>query len=185
MSTIYDETETDFGVDEKPKRSRLRSMFTSAGSYGMGAVGCLVMLSLPVLFLVGAEILGEFVLPWLLLVCPAVVVLSVVVIPPLTIFRTTRPWAGLAMVVGSHIFGLTTWLLGFVLTLTLWGMIAVIIGLFLLGVGVVPFAMLATGFNGMWLEFGILWLGVVLTFGYRILGHVLMGLAERDLDYGT
>ena len=63
--------------------------------------------------------------------------------------------------------------MGLLLTLALWGVLAVIIGLFLFGVGVVPIAMLATLFNGMWLELGLLFLAVILTFGCRLLGIVL------------
>ena len=63
--------------------------------------------------------------------------------------------------------------MGLLLTWMLWGGFAVMIGLFLCGVGVVPMAMLATLFSGMWLELGLLFLAIVLTFGTRILGIVI------------
>lgn len=59
------------------------------------------------------------------------------------------------------------------LTLALWGVVAVVIGLILLGVGVVPIAMLATLLNGMWAELGMLAVAVVLTYGFRTLGAAL------------
>ena len=39
---------------------------------------------------------------------------------------------------------------GLLLTLSLWGLGAVFIGLFMAGIGVVPIAMLATLLKGMW-----------------------------------
>lgn len=161
----------------------MHSKVAAVGKYGLGMVGCLVMLSLPALFLVGAEILGEFVLPWLLLTCPVVLGLSALVVCPLAIFRVTRPWAGLVMVIGSYVFGLTAWFLGFLLTLDLWGPIAVIIGLFIFGVGIVPIAMLATLLNAMWLELGILSLAILLTFGYRIGGYGLVEAGEAGGEF--
>lgn len=62
----------------------------------------------------------------------------------------------------------------------LWGGIAVFIGLFLLGVGVVPIAMLATLFNGMWSTLGELFLLLILTFGSRFLGIYLVEKYEAQ-----
>ena len=72
--------------------------------------------------------------------------------------------------------------MGLLLTLDLWGGCAAVIGLFLLGIGVVPIAMLATLFNGMWIELGLLVLAVVLTFGLRILGAFLQDTAISGPD---
>ncbi len=70
--------------------------------------------------------------------------------------------------------------MGFLLTLELWGVFAVLIGLFFLGIGVVPIAILATLFNGMWVELGMLVLAVVLTFGVRMLGMFLADSSQSD-----
>jgi hypothetical protein len=67
--------------------------------------------------------------------------------------------------------------MGLLLTWMLWGGFAVFIGLFLMGIGVVPIAMAATLFKGMWAELGLLVLAVVLTFGLRTLG---ITLTEND-----
>lgn len=52
-----------------------------------------------------------------------------------------------------------------------------------MGIGVVPIAMLATLFKGMWLEFGSLILFTILTFGVRILGVYLIEKAGSDSRY--
>jgi hypothetical protein len=84
----------------------------------------------------------QFLLPaaWVL------VLVSVFVLGPLALMRTTRPWAGMGMMLGSYVIGLTTWLLGSAVTLGTYGWTALIIGWLLLGVGVVPIAVFAAFF---------------------------------------
>ena len=123
--------------------------------------------------LAGSLIVGQKVLPWLLLASYLALVADLMVLLPLTFIRIVRPWVGLGFVISSYVFGLTGWFMGLLLTWALWGGHAVFIGLCFLGVGVVPMAMLATLFKGMWPELGMLILAVVLTFGIRLLGGVL------------
>jgi len=73
------------------------------------------------------------------------------------------------------VFGATLWMEGLLLTLAIWGVGAVFIGLFLAGVGVVPIAMLATLIKGMWGPLIELVLLTIMTFGSRI---GAMSLAE-------
>jgi membrane protein YdbS with pleckstrin-like domain len=94
----------------------------------------------------------------------------------MSLIPPTRPWAGLGFFISSYIFGLTGWFMGLLLTWAIWGGVVVIIGLLFMGIGVVPLGMLATLFNGMWLELGLLTFVLILTFGLRTLG---MTLAEK------
>lgn len=90
-----------------------------------------------------------------------------------------RGVVGLIIYISSYVYGLSAWIYGLAVTLALWGWIAVIIGLFLGGVGVVPIGMLAAIFHGEW---GILWtllLTVVLTYGSRIVGYALANSADN------
>lgn len=73
--------------------------------------------------------------------------------------------------------------MGLLLSWELWGPIAVIIGLFIFGIGVVPIAMLATLFNGMWIELGFLVLAIILTFGFRFFGIGLVEKAREMNEY--
>jgi hypothetical protein len=68
----------------------------------------------------------------------------------------------------SYLFGVTLWLTGFLVTFALWGTVAVVLGVLLLGVGVVPIGLLATALNGMWPQFFSLLVMVLLTFGTRM-----------------
>jgi hypothetical protein len=69
-------------------------------------------------------------------------------------------------------------MMGFLLTLAIWGATGVIIGLFLAGIGVVPVAMLATLFHGMWEPLIQLVLLFILTFGTRMGSLYLLGSLE-------
>lgn len=159
------------------KSMSAKSIISNIGSYALGLVIMLVLVALPVLFIFGGIWVGEKILPWLILLSILAIGFNIVILLPLALIPPTRPWAGLGFFISSFIFGLTGWFMGLLLTWILWGGLAVIIGIFFMGIGVVPIAMLATLFNGMWLELGLLFLVVVLTFGLRILGITLV---ERD-----
>lgn len=65
------------------------------------------------------------------------------------------------MFIATIILGVATWLWGLVVTWAMWGGWAVLVGLFFLGVGVVPMGMAAAAFNEEW---GLLLnMGVTLT----------------------
>lgn len=85
-----------------------------------------------------------------------------------------RPAVGLVLYVSSYVFGLATWVYGLAVTLSLWGVLALIIGLFLGGVGVVPIGMLAAIFHGQGGVFLTLLLTSLLTYGTRFVGLALI-----------
>jgi hypothetical protein len=57
---------------------------------------------------------------------------------------------------------------GFLLTLAIWGIGAIIIGFLIAGIGVVPIAILATLIKGLWPHFIELVLLTILTFSCRL-----------------
>lgn len=148
----------------------IKSIASNVGSYILGAIVMLLIFCIPVLLIWGGAWLSEKILPWLMLLSLLAFAFNLIILGPLALIRSTRQWAGLGFFVSSYIFGLMGWCMGLFLTWVLWGGIAVLIGLFIMGIGVVPIAMLATLFNGMWPELGILVLTIILTFGLRFLG---------------
>ncbi len=96
---------------------------------------------------------------------------AVFVLLPLTIWRKTRGAAGAGLMVTSYIFGLTTWLFSAAVTFGSFGWFGLIIGLLVLGVGVVPLAIIGAIFK---LDNGglalVLFVMVVVTFGARFGG---------------
>lgn len=86
---------------------------------------------------------------------------------PLAIPRSTRSFSSISLYISSYIFGATLWMEGLLLTLSIWGLGAVFIGIILGGVGVVPIAMLATLIKGMWRQLIELLLLTIATFACR------------------
>lgn len=152
----------------------VKSTISNIGKYSLGTVIMIAFFCLPVIFLLGSLWVAEKFLPFLILLSIIAFCICLIILLPLGIFRVTRPIAGTGLFIASYIFGVTGWLMGLLLTWILWGSIAVIIGLFFMGIGVVPIAIIATLFNGMWLELGILILAIILTFGFRIIGLIFV-----------
>ena len=138
-------------------------------------VGSIIALIL--FFTVGATV-GVTILPfvsWLTGILFAVNIIALLI----AISRKTRGVVGIIIFLSSYVYGLQTWIIGLLVTLTLWGWIAVIIGLFIGGIGVVPIGMAATIFNGRWSIFFVLLINVILTYGTRIIGGTLAESAGR------
>jgi len=151
----------------------IKSVTQIIGGCALYVVLLAASVGLVIAFIVGAAWLVQFVLPWLMLASIIVLGLCIFVLGPLAIIPATRPIAGVCYFIASYLFGLTGWFMGLLLAWMLWGLWAVIVGLVIFGVGVVPVAMLATLVNGRWWDLGFLLLAVVLTFGTRLLGAAL------------
>ena len=138
-------------------------------------VGSIIALIL--FFTVGATV-GVTILPfvsWLTGILFAVNIIALLI----AISRKTRGVVGIIIFLSSYVYGLQTWIIGLLVTLTLWGWIAVIFGLFIGGIGVVPIGMAAAIFNGRWSIFFVLLINVILTYGTRIIGGTLAESAGR------
>ena len=138
------------------------------GAYVLGIAVLLLLLAIPIFFIMGAVWVGNYVLPWLTLLAWIVLGIDIIFVSPLLLFKKTREAALVALHVSSYAFGLLLWFLGLLLCYYIWGFIAVFIGLALMGIGVVPVAMLATLFTGEFGMFGTLVFLTFLTFGVRI-----------------
>ena len=152
----------------------------SAGAVIAGIAFLIGLLLLSGLFIHGSARVGEKIYPWLATVSGYALVVVIFVLLPLAFYRKTRVVSGIGMMIASYVFGLTLWVWGLLLTYNLWGLLAVFIGLFMFGVGVVPIAMLATLFKGMWSTLGQLVLLTVLTFGTRFAGMWITSKAQLD-----
>lgn len=152
--------------------------FKSNGINLLAIASIAIILILIALFVHSSVWLGDKIHPWLVKISILLLVVVIVILLPLAIFSKTRSLVGGIMIFASWVFGATLWVSGLLLTYHLWGAFAVFIGLFLLGVGVVPFAILATIFSGMWSDLGELVLLIILTFGTRFIGASLVEKAK-------
>ena len=91
----------------------------------------------------------------------------------------TRAVSALEYMIASFAFGAIMWVWGMAFTYTVWGLFAVILGLAIFGVGVVPIAML--GGLGAWGlgDLGGFVIMAVLTYGCRMLAMWLGQKADE------
>lgn len=135
-----------------------------------------IIIAAVLFFTLGAKVAFE-IAPFINWLAGILLVINIVLLL-FAIIPKARGVVGLIIYISSYIYGLSAWIYGLAVTLALWGWLAVIIGIFLGGVGVVPIGMLAAIFNGEW---GILWtllLTVVLTYGSRMIGYALANSAD-------
>lgn len=138
----------------------------------------IAILSLPLVFIMGAAWASKNLLGPLIIVGWILLAINIVIFLPLSIFKRLRGFTGGSIFFSSFLFGLVAWLLGFILTYSIWGAWAVVIGILFLGGGVVPIALLATAINGYWDPFLTLLVVSVLTFGARIIGLLIAESGE-------
>lgn len=146
-----------------------------------GAIFIGIIIAIALFFAIGAQVaftIQPFV-NWLaaILFVINIIILLVAIIP------SARGVAGIIIYVSSYVYGLATWIYGLAVTLALWGWIAVIIGIMLGGVGVVPIGMLAAIFNGHWDIFWTLLLTLVLTYIARVIGTMLVNSGENHQEH--
>jgi O-antigen/teichoic acid export membrane protein len=134
--------------------------------------------SIPALFLLGGTWAAKHLLQPLIVIGWIAVALDVLVLLPLSVFRKIRGFTGAVIFISSFVFGLVTWLLGFILTYALWGIWGVLIGILLFGGAVVPFALMATMFEGMWDPFFTVLVLLIITFGSHTAGMLIAESTE-------
>jgi len=156
-------------VVQQSGESRLKKIGTSA----LVPIGCGAFLLLTVLLFRGMVWASEKALPWLLTASKYTVGICIFVLLPLCIFRKLRPYVGVAFAYASLVFGAMLWAYSCLFAFDVWGYGGLIIGLIFAGVGVVVIAFLAALLHAQWWVLLDLVVGIVLTFGTRILGDWL------------
>ena len=124
----------------------------------------LCILSVPVLFIFGSIALGIKILPYLYKITTGLIVGNIIVLLMAIVNKKMKSGVSGLLILSSIVYGISGWFVGLVVTYNIWGGFAVLIGLLFLGVGVVPMALLATLFNGMWEQFGIMIFYVIITY---------------------
>jgi len=101
-----------------------------------------------------------------------VFIIDLIIMLPLSLFKKTSFFAANFIYYSSYFFGFLLWLESAFYTFGLWGLIALIIGLIIVGVGVVPMAFLALAINGMWDHLIALLVNFIIIIIVRFLEHV-------------
>jgi hypothetical protein len=134
---------------------------TPAAIFGLLFLVAMIVVS--TFIISGIEWVSLRLLPWFSWATWISSALVAFVFLPLAIPRGTRRFSSTGLLISSYLFGITLWMTGFLYTLSLCGVFAVYVGLFLGGIAVVPIAMAATLFYGMWVPLISLLLLTIMT----------------------
>jgi len=159
----------------------VRGKFNKLWLVFIGIVSIIVFWIIIALFLKGSAWLGEVMYPSLSLIFRTVFWVSILLFLPLALFKKTRTFSGKGLYFVSWIFGIHLWITSFLITYKTWGVVAVIIGILIMGIGVFPISLLATLLTGEWSALGQLLLLFIMTIGSRRLGMRLA--AEKTPSY--
>ena len=136
---------------------------TITGRIAPGLTLCGALAILGVYVFNGAGAVATDVIPNVNVASAVVIAVSIALMLPLSLFRSTRKIAFFGFLSASYVLGLTVWTYGLVITNTMLGSAATAIGLLLGLVGVVPLGMIAAGWKGVWFFVIELAVGLLLT----------------------
>lgn len=177
---ILEPNEDGVYVPSGPQSSSAKQLFKSMGRVVIGFGLLMGLMLLILMFVKGGVWVGEKTYPLLSGFSKLALFLTFFILTPLTLFKPTRSFAGLGIYFASYVFGLTLWVWSLVLTYNLWGIFAVLIGLFFAGIGIVPVALLATLFSGKLSVFGELLLLMAFVPISRMFGIFMVARAAAD-----
>jgi hypothetical protein len=150
-----------------------------AGTTILGVVVMLGLIAIPVALLMGAAEFSVWALNWTPTAFAISFFVTILLLVPMALIPPTRGYAAVGFSGVSYVFGAILWLAAMAFTYITWGLFAVIVGLMLFGVGVVPVGMLAALIQGEWSTLGTFGAMLVLTYGCRILGAWLAQVADE------
>ena len=99
---------------------------------------------------------------------------------PLSFINKLKKTLSYVFTISAFIFWLNAWVWSFLLCLSIWGALSVVIGFIILGIGIVPIAILACMFDGQWGV--ILQLIILISFG-SLSKYYGSKLNQELLDY--
>jgi hypothetical protein len=117
--------------------------------------------------LTGAAEFSLWVLEWTFSSFWIALLVSIVLLAPLSLIPSARGFSAIGFMLASIAFSTILWLWGMAYTYSVWGMLGVVIGLVLLGIGVVPVAMVAALIYGDWPTLGMFVVTGIASIGFR------------------
>ena len=120
-------------------------------------------------FIYGGIWFKETILPLHGLFFAVLLILTFLILIPLMVVKTTRPYSGLVLYQLTYLFGGIAWFYSAHYCLYFIGLFWLIVGLFIAGVGVVPVAVIGSIIKGHWEFLLFVVVQLVATFGCRAL----------------
>jgi len=161
----------------KPEGESLLKKVGLASLIPIGFVGFVLLIILLVRGMVWAS---AKLLPWLINASTIALAICVFVLLPLWVFRKTRTWAGRGFYTASFLFGAMLFTYSCIAAVEIWGYVALAIGLVLPGLAWCPLHF----WRRCRTRRSVLWnvaLGIVLTFGTRLLGIWLSNSPQEQI----
>ena len=158
----------------------VKGFFSGLGTFLLITLVVLALIFLAIFFVWGGVALSALLNPlleWIFRVTSILLLVFVV----FGFFKGTRVFASQALLVSSYILGFCLWMRSILVLYALAGVFWVIIGLLLGGVGVIPIAIIAGMFEGLWGIVGQLVYATLITLVARWLGLYYAEKAGRAL----
>jgi len=162
------------------KSSSIIEGIKSMGAFILWIAVVIGFIFLAVILLKGGVSLADKIFPYLVKISNWVTLFLIFILIPMAYFKKTKMYAGIGLYSASYFFGFSMWIYSALVAYIFWGLFALIVGLFLAGIGVLPIAILASIFNGQWAIFLNLIYLMALTYGARIIGMKIMKKAEDE-----
>ncbi len=128
-----------------------------------------IIIFISAIFLILGIKIADLIYPYLVRLNTITFYVSLLILLPLALFKKTRSISSIGLFIASFVFGACLWVTSFLVTYFYWGIFGVVLGIFIAGVGVVPFGLIASLLNGNWGSFGDIIFSLILTFGARAL----------------
>jgi hypothetical protein len=157
----------------------MKDAIESARSLAVTISTGLSLVFLIVLVVKGENWLSARACPWLVILNTSVCGILMFVLLTFAISRRTRCFAGGVIYVTSVFFTSSLWAWSLLIGYKLWGILPVVIAILLMGAGVVPIAILASLFHGLWLIAGLLLLFEAAIFAVKQFGVFLIVKSEN------
>lgn len=113
----------------------------------LGIAMAAAVVSISVVLVFDAAWASEKISPWLTPMSGWTLLACVFVLAPTAFFRASRGFSAKGFLCASYVFGFVLWTSLFLLVLDLWSMFAVVAGLRMAGIDIVPVAILAAVFH--------------------------------------
>jgi len=152
-------------------------------SFFSGILGIVIFIASILIFaliLIFGAYIAQTINPVLVTITTIITIICIFILIPLSIFKKTRIVSFYGLFISSYIFGFSLWIFSFLTTYFYWGFFGVILGLFVMGIGVLPFAFIASILHSDWSSLGNIIFMFILTFGSRLLALYLAEKIDRD-----
>jgi uncharacterized membrane protein YhaH (DUF805 family) len=171
------------GVADQAKISPSKKILTVLSNIAMGGAGLLMMVLfaiIPTALVLGGALIADKVLHYLVWPVVIVFLLCVVIFLPLSVFRETRTVSAIGFMISSYVFGASAWFAGLLGSYTYFGLVGTVLALCFFGFGVVPVGIIGALVHSDWMAAGLLFGGLILTFGTRAMAAWMVVKVEND-----